>query len=54
MGGMKDRMRQGALYIADDAFLTADHARAQDLLDRYNATRHSSAHTGFDRSNTIG
>jgi maltose O-acetyltransferase len=33
-------MLRGELYIADDPALEADHARAQDLLDRYNATRH--------------
>ncbi|HEY5196623.1 MAG TPA: sugar O-acetyltransferase [Solirubrobacteraceae bacterium] len=37
---MKDRMLRGALYIADDPALKADHARAQELLERYNATRH--------------
>jgi len=40
MGAMKDRMLRGEAYIADDAALAADHARAQELLDRYNATRH--------------
>jgi maltose O-acetyltransferase len=34
-------MLRGALYLADDPALKADHARAQDLLERYNATRHS-------------
>jgi maltose O-acetyltransferase len=37
---MKQRMLRGELYIADDPQLAADHARAQDLLDRYNATGH--------------
>jgi maltose O-acetyltransferase len=37
---MKDRMLRGELYIADDPVLAADLARAQELLDRYNATRH--------------
>jgi maltose O-acetyltransferase len=37
---MKDRMLRGELYIADDPDLKADHARAQELLERYNATRH--------------
>jgi maltose O-acetyltransferase len=37
---MRDRMLRGELYIADDPVLAADHARAQELLDRYNATRH--------------
>ena len=40
MGVMKDRMRRGELYIADDPELVADHARAQALLARYNATAH--------------
>ena len=39
MGEMKDRMLRGELYIADDPDLIADHVRAQELLDRYNATR---------------
>ena len=39
MGDMKDRMLRGELYIADDPDLVADNARAQELLDRYNATR---------------
>ena len=38
MGDMKDRMLRGELYIADDRELVADNARAQRLLDRYNAT----------------
>lgn len=38
MGDMKDRMLRGELYIADDRGLVADNARAQELLDRYNAT----------------
>ncbi len=38
MGEMKDRMLRGELYIADDPDLVADNARAQELLDRYNAT----------------
>lgn len=40
MGAMKDRMLRGELYIADDPELAADQARAQRLLDRYNATLH--------------
>jgi maltose O-acetyltransferase len=40
MGAMKDRMLRGELYIADDPALAADYARAQELLDRYNATLH--------------
>ena len=38
MGEMKERMLRGELYIADDPDLGADNARAQELLDRYNAT----------------
>jgi maltose O-acetyltransferase len=37
---MKQRMLRGELYVADDPELAADHARAQRLLDRYNATAH--------------
>jgi maltose O-acetyltransferase len=40
MGLMKDRMVRGELYVADDPDLAADHARAQRILDRYNATGH--------------
>jgi maltose O-acetyltransferase len=38
---MKERMLRGELYIADDLELLADHARAQELLERYNATSHT-------------
>jgi maltose O-acetyltransferase len=38
---MKERMLRGDLYLADDAELTAGRARAQDLLERYNATPHA-------------
>jgi maltose O-acetyltransferase len=38
--GMKERMLRGELYLADDPELAADLARAQELLERYNATRH--------------
>ncbi len=38
MSEMKDRMLRGELYIADDPDLAADNARAQALLERYNAT----------------
>ncbi|MEY2535702.1 MAG: maltose O-acetyltransferase [bacterium] len=41
MSLMKERMLRGDLYVADDPDLAADHARAQELLDRYNATRHA-------------
>jgi len=37
---MKERMQRGELYIAADPELEADMARAQEILDRYNATRH--------------
>ena len=40
MSAMKDRMLRGDLYIADDPQLKADYARAQRLLDRFNATGH--------------
>ena len=40
MGRMKERMLRGELYIADDAELERDFARAQDLLARYNASAH--------------
>lgn len=45
---MKGRMLRGELYIADDPELAADHARAQELLERYNATAHA-AHDVRDR-----
>lgn len=44
MGRMKDRMLRGELYIADDADLAADFARAQALLARYNGTAHAEQH----------
>ena len=34
-------MLRGALYRFDDPELRADHARAQEILERYNATRHA-------------
>ncbi len=37
---MKQRMLRGELYKFDDPELVADHARAQELLERYNATHH--------------
>ena len=40
MGAMRERMLRGELYVADDPDLAADHARAQRILDRYNATGH--------------
>ena len=45
---MKDRMLRGELYIADDPELAADHARAQALLERFNAASHD-AHDERDR-----
>jgi len=38
---MKQRMLRGELYRFDDPELAADNARAQALLERYNATRHT-------------
>jgi maltose O-acetyltransferase len=38
---MRERMLRGELYRFDDAELEAEYARAQDLLERYNATRHA-------------
>lgn len=40
MKSMKQRMLAGELYRASDAELGADHARAQALIARDNATRH--------------
>lgn len=37
---MRDRMLAGELYVYGDAELQAATARAQALLERYNATRH--------------
>jgi maltose O-acetyltransferase len=34
-------MLSGELYRADDPVLAAEHARAQELLERYNATAHA-------------
>ena len=34
-------MLRGELYLADDPDIAADYARAQELLARYNATRHA-------------
>jgi len=41
MAEMKERMLRGELYLAGDPELAADHARAQELLERYNATPHA-------------
>jgi len=38
MSEMKDRMLRGELYLDDDPELVADFARAQSLVERYNAT----------------
>jgi len=38
MSDMKERMLRGELYLAADAQLVAERARAQALLERYNAT----------------
>ncbi|GGI05510.1 maltose acetyltransferase domain-containing protein [Egicoccus halophilus] len=35
-----DRLRRGALYRADDPDIAAANARAQRLLDQYDATGH--------------
>lgn len=40
---MRDRMLRGELYLADDPELAAMNARAQDLVERYNATSHREA-----------
>ena len=34
-------MLRGELYVFDDPELAADHARAQELVERYNATSHA-------------
>ncbi len=38
---MKERMLRGELYRFDDPEIAAAHARAQAILERYNATRHA-------------
>jgi maltose O-acetyltransferase len=43
MTTMKERMLRGDLYLAGDAELTAERARAQALLERYNATADAEA-----------
>jgi maltose O-acetyltransferase len=40
MGEMRERMLRGDLYLAGDPELATEHARAQGLLERYNATSH--------------
>jgi maltose O-acetyltransferase len=37
MGEMKERMLRGELYLAQDPELAAEHAHAQELLERFNA-----------------
>jgi maltose O-acetyltransferase len=41
MSEMKRRMQSGELYLADDPEIQAAAARAQDLMERFNATRAS-------------
>jgi maltose O-acetyltransferase len=43
MSEMKQRMLRGELYHADDPEIQADAARSQELMERYNATRHAEA-----------
>jgi maltose O-acetyltransferase len=38
MGEMKDRIARGELYIGTDDDLAADYRRAQEILERYNAS----------------
>ena len=38
---MKERMLRGELYLVDDPELIAGRARAQALLERFNATPHA-------------
>jgi maltose O-acetyltransferase len=40
MGSMRERMVSGELYVFDDPEIQAEHARGQELLERYNATTH--------------
>ena len=44
MSEMRDRMRAGDLYLADDPQLKADNLHAQALLEQYNATRAHDRH----------
>jgi maltose O-acetyltransferase len=39
--GMKERMLRGELYVFDDPELQTEHARAQELLRRYNSAPHA-------------
>ena len=41
MSEMMRRMLRGELYLADDPEIAAEQARAQELQERYNATRHA-------------
>jgi maltose O-acetyltransferase len=38
---MRDRMVGGELYVFDDPEIQAEHARGQELLERFNATTHA-------------
>jgi maltose O-acetyltransferase len=38
VGGMRERMLRGELYLADDPELAGARARARDLVHRYNTT----------------
>jgi maltose O-acetyltransferase len=40
MSEMKRRMLRGELYLAADAEIQAEMARAREVVERYNATRH--------------
>jgi maltose O-acetyltransferase len=44
MSEMMRRMLGGELYLADDPEIAAAQARAQELQERYNATRHAEQH----------
>jgi maltose O-acetyltransferase len=41
--GMKEQMLRGELYVFGDPGIQASNARAQAILERYNATRHEQA-----------
>src|SRR5262245_42899306 len=41
MSEMKERMLRGELYHASDPEIQADASRSQELMERYNATRHA-------------
>ena len=48
MSEMKRRMLAGELYLADDPVLHADHARGQELQERFNATTQRQGHERRD------